>query len=78
MLLRALAIMRYKSSLDRITEAKNAFPTTTFRYSIYPTQALPGHSDLDFKHADLVKMTEIGTSDAKKAIKNWEMRRKGD
>ena len=66
--MRALAIMRFKSSLDRIVEAKNAYPTTTFRYEIYPSAPLPGKSDLDFDPKTLLNMTNIGIADAKKAI----------
>jgi len=70
-LMRALAIMRYKSSLDRIVEAKNAYPITQFRYQIFPSAPLPGTSDLDFAPADLLAMTKIGIADALKAIKTY-------
>ena len=70
-LMRALSITRFKSSLDRIIEAKNAYPTTHFRYQIYPTAPLPGKSDLDFGAADLLAMTKIGIADAVKAIAKY-------
>lgn len=38
------------------------------RHVLWPSQALPGHTDLDFKTADLVEMTKIGIEDAQKAV----------
>ena len=68
LLRRASEISSSKTGLQLVQDAIQAFPEVEFRYLVYPTQTLPGTSDLDFSPKVLSEMIRIGESDAKNAI----------
>lgn len=66
--LRSREVGRFKSTLDIIAAAKEAYPEAQFRYIVYPSQVLPGSSLIDFSPGLLDQMVQIGIADAKKAV----------
>ena len=70
MVLRYLEIERYFDSMELLERALYDFTGVNFRYLVAPTEKIePGLIPMDFDHKQIMKMIEIGRSDAKKAMK---------
>eukprot|EP00697_Spironema_sp_BW2_P004759 gnl/Spiro4/16448_TR8842_c0_g1_i1.p1 gnl/Spiro4/16448_TR8842_c0_g1~~gnl/Spiro4/16448_TR8842_c0_g1_i1.p1 ORF type:complete len:322 (-),score=99.42 gnl/Spiro4/16448_TR8842_c0_g1_i1:155-1120(-) len=69
-LLRNIAIMKYDDAMRQCSFTKMAYPTVNWRYLIWPTQTLPGLTDLDFNPQDIATMIQYGIQDAVAAIAN--------
>jgi len=70
MLMRAIELMSYQSSLSGLVQAQNSYPKVHFRYVIQPSKTLPDSIlPMGFNSEHIKKMIEYGTDDAKDAIK---------
>lgn len=58
----------HDSAQRDLTNARDAFPETTFRYVIAPSVSIPG-SGIDFNATEMHWMVELGEQDAANAIK---------
>lgn len=67
-LLRASSLRSFQSAQRDLTNARDAFPETTFRYVIAPSVSIPG-SGIDFNATEMHWMVELGEQDAANAIK---------
>jgi predicted acylesterase/phospholipase RssA len=70
MLMRAIELMSYQSSLAGLVQAQSSYPKVDFRYIIQPRKTLPDSIlPMGFNHQNIKKMIEYGTEDAKDVIK---------
>lgn len=70
-LLRSLPMREFAGSERDYAAAMHAYPSVNFRYRIHPTEPIPG-SGIDFNRTEMFWMTELGTSDARDAIRAKE------
>jgi len=70
MLMRAIELMSYQSSLAGLVQAQSSYPKVDFRYIIQPKKTLPDSIlPMGFNHGNIKVMLDYGTQDAQAVIK---------
>jgi len=69
MLMRAIELMSYHTSLSGLIQAKDSYPNVNFRYVVQPDKSLPDSTlPMHFNHKHIVKMIDTGIEDAEQVV----------